>query len=56
MKQRADRPGVQFATDVLPWGIEEFAAKGADYAIYDYLETVKPDPAVVKTFPDKLKS
>ena len=39
-------PGVKSSKDILPWGIHEFAGKGADYETYDYLEhTASPDPA-----------
>jgi hypothetical protein len=39
-------PGVKTSKDIFPWGISEFAEKGANYEIYDYLEhTPAPDPA-----------
>jgi hypothetical protein len=39
-------PGVKTSANVIPWGISEFAEKGADYEILDYLEhTATPDPA-----------
>jgi hypothetical protein len=37
-------PFVQSSSDILPWGKTEFAASGADYEIYNYLEhTPSPD-------------
>ncbi len=39
-------PSVKSSRDVLPWAFEEFAAEGADYEIFEYLEhTPSPDPA-----------
>jgi hypothetical protein len=39
-------PQVKSSEDVLPWAISEFANKGADHEIFDYLErTAAPDPA-----------
>lgn len=39
-------PGVKSSDDILPWGVSEFANKGADHEIFNYLEhTASPDPA-----------
>ena len=38
-------PGVQSSSDILPWGISEFAEKGANFEIFNFLEhTPSPDP------------
>jgi hypothetical protein len=38
-------PDVQTSSDILPWGIAEFAEEGVDYEIFDYLEhTPVADP------------
>lgn len=39
-------PEVKSSDNVVPWGISEFANKGADHEIFNYLEhTASPDPA-----------
>jgi SEC-C motif len=39
-------PLVKTSGDILPWGISDFAQRGFDHEIYDYLEhTASPDPA-----------
>jgi hypothetical protein len=39
-------PAVKTSENIVPWGVTEFAQKGAEYEIYDYLEhTAAPDPA-----------
>jgi hypothetical protein len=39
-------PSVKSSDKIVPWGISEFANKGADHEIYAYLEhTASPDPA-----------
>jgi len=39
-------PDVRSSSNIVPWGIPEFANKGANYEIYDYIEHTKsPDPA-----------
>ena len=39
-------PFVKSSENVVPWGISEFAEKGANHEIFDYLEhTASPDPA-----------
>jgi hypothetical protein len=39
-------PLVKSSNNVVPWGVSEFAEKGANYEIFDYLErTASPDPA-----------
>ena len=39
-------PGVKSSDNVVPWGVSEFAAKGADHEIFNYLEhTPSPDSA-----------
>jgi hypothetical protein len=39
-------PEVKESDNVVPWGVTEFAEKGADYEIYNYLEhAASPDPA-----------
>ena len=38
-------PFVQSSSDIVPWGISEFAVKGGYYEIYNYLEySPSPDP------------
>ena len=43
---------VEDSSDIVPWGIEEFAEKGVDYAVFDYIENhteINPnDPELVK--------
>jgi SEC-C motif len=39
-------PFVKSSDKIVPWGISEFANKGSDYEIFEYLEhTADPDPA-----------
>jgi SEC-C motif len=39
-------PLVKSSKNVVPWGVTEFAEKGANHEIFDYLEhTASPDPA-----------
>ncbi len=39
-------PAVKSSDNVVPWGISEFAEKGVNHEIFDYLEhTASPDPA-----------
>jgi hypothetical protein len=39
-------PLVKSSKNVVPWGVSEFADKGAEHEIFDYLEhTASPDPA-----------
>ena len=39
-------PLVESSDDVVPWGVSEFAERGADHEIFRYLEnTASPDPA-----------
>jgi hypothetical protein len=43
---RAGWPGVRDSANVLPWAIDDFAARGAVYEVFNYLEqTASPDPA-----------
>jgi hypothetical protein len=44
---RAGWPGVKPSANILPWGIDEWAAKGVDYEVFDYLEhTASPAPTM----------
>jgi hypothetical protein len=38
------RPAVMDASDILPWGVDEFTTRAVDYIIFDYLERT-PAPA-----------